>query len=359
MVDLSIVIPAYNEEKRILPTLINYYSFFKKRLGNSFEIIIIPNNCSDNTLRVVKDFSSDKKEISFFEIRHYVGKGGAVLKGFELAKGKIIGFTDADGSTSAEEFYSLYENLSSYSGIIGSRRMKNSKVIPKRNFFNRVNSLIFNILEKIFIGLKYKDTQCGAKLFKRDLVELFLKKAREKGWIFDLDLLYLAKKNNYEVKEFPISWRDKQGTKLKFRDKITSFFKVIFYGLRDYRKSWRQFIIFAFIGVLSTLIHLGLLYLLTDFFRVYYLVSSIFGFIVANLFSFVANSKLTFEKKVDPKKRYFKFFLISLIALGINISALYVFTEFFKIYYLLSQIIATFFSLWVNFIGNKFWTFRR
>jgi dolichol-phosphate mannosyltransferase len=356
---LSIVIPAYNEEKRILPTLEDYYTFFKEKLKDSFEIIIIPNNCDDKTLEVVDSFSNDKKEISIFEIKGYSGKGGAVLKGFELAKGDFIGFSDADGSTNAEQFSLLYDNLFSSEGIIGSRRMKNSQVVPKRSLMDRCNSFIFNFLEKIFVGLNFKDTQCGAKIFNKSLIKTFLNKSKEKGWIFDLDLLYLSKMNGGRIKEFPISWTDKEGTKLKFKDKVRSFFEVIKYGLNGPRKSWKQFFTFSVIGVISTLIHLGLLYFLTDFIKIYYLLSSVFGFVVANIFSFIANSRFTFEKKIDPRKRYHKFLIISLISLGINLSALYLFTEIFGLYYLLSQIVATLFSLWVNFLGNKFWTFRR
>ena len=102
--DLSIIFPAYNESNRILPVLENYYLFFKDKLKNDFEMIIIPNNCSDNTAEIVKKFSYNKSEVSFFEIKGYSGKGGAVMKGFDLAKGNLIGFVDSDRSTSPKNF---------------------------------------------------------------------------------------------------------------------------------------------------------------------------------------------------------------------------------------------------------------
>ena len=102
---LSIIIPAYNEEKRIKKTLEEYYNFFKKKFKKDFEIIIIPNNCKDKTLRVSEEFKKNKSEIRTFEINHYSGKGGAVMKGFELARGDYIGFTDADNSTTPENFF--------------------------------------------------------------------------------------------------------------------------------------------------------------------------------------------------------------------------------------------------------------
>jgi len=100
---LSIIIPAYNEEKRILSPLNSFYNFFNKKLGKEFEVIVVPNNCKDNTLNVVKDFAKDKKNIVIFNINKYSGKGGAVIQGFKLAKGDLIGFVDADESTSVIE----------------------------------------------------------------------------------------------------------------------------------------------------------------------------------------------------------------------------------------------------------------
>jgi len=354
---LSIVIPAYNEEKRILPTLQEYYSLFRK-LGRDFEIIVIPNNCDDKTFEIVRAFAKGKPEVSSFVIEKYSGKGGAVLKGFELAKGDFIGFTDADGSTNAGEFLRLFENLLPADGIIGSRRMKGSKICPKRLRLKNFNSAFFNLLERIFVGLNFKDTQCGGKIFSKKLSQLFLKKGTERGWIFDLDFLYLANKNGFSIKEFPILWKESDGTKLTFAEKIKSFFEVIIYGFRGPRKAWAQFFIFSLMGVVATLIHLGILYFLTAFLKVYYILSSAFGFLVANVFSFATNSKYTFRRKIEPKKRYHKFLLVSLASMGINLLALYFFTEFVGIYYLFSQILATFFSLGINFFGNKCWTFQ-
>ena len=121
-----------------------------------------------------------------------------------------------------------------------------------------------------------------------------------------------------------------------------------------------QFIKFALVGVVNTLINLVVLYVLTEFFGVYYIISAIFAFIVAVTNSFVMNKCWTFNEKINhkTKTRYVKFFIVSLIALLVNLVLLYSFTELWKIHYMLSQIIAVFFSLWVNFIGNKIWTFR-
>jgi glycosyltransferase involved in cell wall biosynthesis len=226
---LSIIFPAYNEEKRILPILENYYLFFKDKLENNFEMIIIPNNCSDNTAKIVSKFCYDNGEAIFFEIKGYSGKGGAVMKGFELAKGNLIGFVDADKSINPKEFFKLYKNIKNNDGIIASRKIKGAKIIPERTFTKKFSSFVFALLVKILFNLGYKDTQCGAKIFKKKLAKYFVKNLREKGWIFDIDLLNLSRKKGYKIKEFPINWKDDEGSHIGMVDRIRSIFHLIKY----------------------------------------------------------------------------------------------------------------------------------
>jgi len=123
----------------------------------------------------------------------------------------------------------------------------------------------------------------------------------------------------------------------------------------------RQFFKFALVGVVNTLINLVVLYVLTDFFKIYYLTSAILAFLVAVTNSFFLNKIWTFKENIRDKavKKYSKFFVVSLIALLVNLTFLYIFTDVFHVYYLLSQIIAIGISLWVNFLGNKLWTFKK
>ncbi len=211
---LSIIIPAYNEEERIRPVLEDYYKTFTKELGKDFEIIIIPNNCSDNTNEVSKEFSKNKDNVNVINIDYYIGKGGAVLMGFNIARGDLIGFTDADESTSSLEYLKLYQNINNYDGIIASRRIDGATIEPKRTFLREVLSFLFNRSVRIILGLKYKDTQCGAKIFKRDLARMFGEKARMKGWTFDAEILYIAKIKNKKILEYPIYWKEVGGSKL-------------------------------------------------------------------------------------------------------------------------------------------------
>jgi len=122
----------------------------------------------------------------------------------------------------------------------------------------------------------------------------------------------------------------------------------------------KQFVKFALVGIVNTLTNLTILYILTDFFGIYYMVSAVFGFLVAVTNSFIMNSFWTFKETsgVNRRKECSRFFVVSISALIVNLSFLYIFTEFFGIYYLLSQILAVGVATIVSFSGNKFWTFK-
>lgn len=121
-----------------------------------------------------------------------------------------------------------------------------------------------------------------------------------------------------------------------------------------------QFIKFAVVGVINTLLHLAILYVLVEYFSIYYVLASFIAFLIAVTNSFILNTIWTFNTniRIDTKSKYIKFFVISSLALIINLSLLYLITEYLHIWYIASQISATFFSLLVNFLGNKFWTYR-
>ena len=146
-----------------------------------------------------------------------------------MAKGNLIGFVDSDKSTSPEEFYKLYLNIKDCDGIIASRRIKGASVIPKRSFSKRISSLGFSLVVKFLFRFGYEDTQCGAKLFKKNVAKYFVKNLKEVGWIFDIDLLNLCKKKKYLIKEFPILWVDDEGSHIGNLDGIKSVLNVIRY----------------------------------------------------------------------------------------------------------------------------------
>ena len=215
---LSIIIPAYNEEYRIKPTLEAYLDFFKDK---DIEIIVVMNGCTDHTLQVVQSIKDPR--IKYLNL-NASGKGGALVQGFKIASGDLISYVDADNSTTPEFLNKLLENMEDNDCVMGSRYLKESKIVIKQPITRRVASRGFNILVRTVLNLKYKDTQAGAKIFKKEAISSILDNFEAPGWAFDVNVLYKIKKKNYTIKEIPIEWKDSGGSKLKLRKAIPGMF---------------------------------------------------------------------------------------------------------------------------------------
>lgn len=206
--DVSIIIPAYNEEKRILNTLEKYSTFFKT-IKKNFEIIVVVDG-TDKTDEVVKKFSRKNKNIRLIKFEERQGKGGAVIQGMKVSKGKIIGFTDADNATSAEQFWKVSKSLEQgYGCVVGSRKVKGSVLIRKRPFKDSFGSWGWRILVNLLFNLGVKDIQNGLKVFQKDVVDAIVPKMTITGLAFDVEMLWRVKKAGYKIKEVPIVWDNK------------------------------------------------------------------------------------------------------------------------------------------------------
>lgn len=214
---MSIVIPAYNEEKRIAHTL-QAYDDFLKNMPLGYEIVVVVNGTTDATMQVVQSLQASMPHL--LAINSVAGgKGLAIARGFKDAltrENDLIGFVDADMATSPQAYYQLIEQINGYDGIIASRYMPGASVTPARPFVKRWGSKIFfETLTKLLLGINYYDTQCGAKLFKRETVEKIAPFLSVPQWAFDIELLYLCKRFNFRIKEQPTVWHDKAGSKLR------------------------------------------------------------------------------------------------------------------------------------------------
>ena len=222
---ISIIIPAHNEEKRIGKILDNYGRFFEEKKKNreikDFEILVVLNNTNDNTEDVVKKFSKKYPEIRNCLNFKEKGKGFAIIRGFEDAlkrNNQLIGFVDADMSTPPEAYYDLIKNIKGYDGIIANRWDKKSVINTKQNLLRRFVSRGYNIIVRTFFFFNYKDTQCGAKLFKREILKNHLKKIVSTQWNFDVALLFCLKKEaNARIISIPTIWNDEKESKINIR----------------------------------------------------------------------------------------------------------------------------------------------
>lgn len=204
---LSIVIPSYNEKKRLPRTLDAYFSFFDKKRIN-YEIIVADFS-SDGSKEMIKKYQKRRKNLVLVDITQR-GKGLAVLEGFKVAQGKYISFTDADNAIGPDDFYKLYTYLDRYDAVIGSRGMSRSHVVHyHQSAIRRLGSVVLELFfVNMMFGLRIRDTQCGAKIFKREKIMKVVPKMRIMNSIFDVELLWRFKKAGGTIKEVPIRWVD-------------------------------------------------------------------------------------------------------------------------------------------------------
>ena len=222
---ISIVIPAFNEENRIGPTLEGIASFLKQT-KRDFEIIVVFDG-NDATPRVVKEFArknSLERKARVLEFKKRLGKGGAVMKGFEEAKGEIVFLSDADRSVPPREMGKLLNALENSDIAIGSRYLKSSKArIPFERYFF---AFVFHLVVGLFFGLPFKDTQCGFKAFRKNAVKKLLPLVKTKGFAWDVDVLVQSRKLSLIVKEIPIEWRLEKGGTITFKNGLQTALRM-------------------------------------------------------------------------------------------------------------------------------------
>ena len=223
---LSVIIPAHNESNRIVGTLQEYLTQFSTDYGEQFEIIVVSNNCADDTYHRAMEIAVYTTNVRVININENIGKGGAIKEGLRHARGDIFLFVDADGATPAVEARSLIEAVSDgcYHVAIGSRNLSQSHIIVKQPFSRRVMGRMFRFLVCLLFNIWYKDTQCGAKAFRRESAEIILSRVRTDGFTFDVDFLWHMKKTGYRVIELPIVWTNKNGSTLCIHRHVPSMF---------------------------------------------------------------------------------------------------------------------------------------
>jgi dolichyl-phosphate beta-glucosyltransferase len=214
---LSVVIPAYNEEKRLPRTINEIFDYLSKK-NFSFEVIVVNDGSKDKTSDVVRELMKKYQNLTLIENKENKGKGWVVRQGMMEAKGKLRLFTDADNSTPISEIEKfLIEFEKGADIVIGSREIKGAILDPPQPLFRRFMGEGFKILRKIILGLwEIQDTQCGFKCFKSEVVEKIFPKCKINRFAFDPEILILAKRENYKIKEIPVYWRNDLESKVKF-----------------------------------------------------------------------------------------------------------------------------------------------
>jgi len=224
----SLIIPAYNEEYRIENVIKTYGDYFSEHLNDRFEMIVIVNNSSDKTIDVVKDLAKKHSYLRVEDFSYYTGKGGAIIEGFKLAKGDLIGFVDSDLALLPDQYKKLL-NIGDFDVTIASRWITGANILNREDWKVVLAGRAYNKLVRLFFGLNVYDTQCGGKVFKKAIVDKIIPLIKVKGFGIDLDLLYKSKLVGAKIKEIPITWSHvEEDSKTNLVKSTTTMFKELF-----------------------------------------------------------------------------------------------------------------------------------
>jgi glycosyltransferase involved in cell wall biosynthesis len=210
----SLVIPAYNEEKRIA-------CLFESVTQFDGELIFVCDG-NDRTADVVETIAQSRPALSIRCLRFStrLGKGGGVIAGLTAAQAPLVGYVDADASTGIDEMYRLFGHLSSSDAVIGSRWVPGSTLAIRQGWLRRLESRGFNLIIRLLFGLSFHDTQCGAKVFKKSAVDAVLPHLRARGFEFDVELIWRMARAGYRIEEVPIAWQNKGDSRVRKGDMI-------------------------------------------------------------------------------------------------------------------------------------------
>ncbi len=213
---LLLLIPAYNEEGRIGPVLRRYVEYFRDAYQGPFRLVVILNGCRDRTLDVVQAAGAEIGGIEWKVFPSPIGKGGALIEGLRLApETDLIGYVDADGATPPRAFHELVRRMPGYDCVIGSRWLPGSQLGEVQPWKRRVASRAFHTIVQALFWMNIRDTQCGAKVMRREAVERIYADLRTADLAFDINLLYCLKRTGSRILELPTEWTDKIGSKIQ------------------------------------------------------------------------------------------------------------------------------------------------
>ncbi|NQS99802.1 MAG: glycosyltransferase [Candidatus Omnitrophica bacterium] len=227
--DISIVIPAFNEAKR-LPAFLERVITYCNNTPGKYEIIVVDDGSSDQTGEVAGSFKGQSTNLSVIRLPKNRGKGYAIKQGFFKSKGRICTFLDADGSTEPDEIQKNIHYIleDGYDIFAGSREVESEGQIIKGKLHRRLIGRIFNFLTKACLSQDIKDNLCGFKIFKKEVIRPLFSRAFIEEFGFDMEIIYLAQQMGYRVKEGGVSWHHVDGSKVNlFTDSVRVFLNIL------------------------------------------------------------------------------------------------------------------------------------
>ncbi len=253
---ISVVLPAYNEAQK-LPEAVDSVKKHLEGTGYDYEVIIAEDGSSDGTDEVAAQLSQKDSRVQHLHSKERLGRGKALRKAFESAEGEIVGYMDVDLSTDLKHLKELVDSIAveGFDIATGSRLMKESKKQrpAKREFASKG----YNFLIKLLLGSKLHDHQCGFKAFKKETILELSKDIKDNHWFWDTEVLILAQRRGYKIKEFPVEWEHGGDTKVSLSKDVAYMGSQILRLWGEGAKSSRKFFAFSILlaaGILGALV---------------------------------------------------------------------------------------------------------
>lgn len=222
------MIPAYNEGVRLRPTLHALIRHIQEQNWDA-EILVVNDGSIDDTAQIVREYGKSNPQVLLVENPGNRGKGFSVRNGMLHARGDICLFSDADLSSPITEAQKLFDAIAQGADIaIGSRWLRAELQTERQPLYRQAFGRIYNLALRILLGLRFADTQCGFKAFRRDAAQRIFPLQRIERWGFDPEILFLARRAGLRVEEVPVLWAHSEGTRLHpFRDGLRMFLEAV------------------------------------------------------------------------------------------------------------------------------------
>lgn len=212
---LSVVVPAFNEAERIGASVTRILQYLAEK-WERWELIVVDDGSRDGTAATVRRVRPDEPRLRVLSYQPNRGKGHAVRQGMLAAGGDLVLFSDADLSAPIEEVEQLIPAvLGDYHVAIGSRALRRELIAVRQSRWRELAGQSFNLALRLLIGLGFRDTQCGFKLFRREVVQAVFGPQRIRSFGFDPEVLFLARKYGYRTAEIPVRWAHSEGSKVR------------------------------------------------------------------------------------------------------------------------------------------------
>lgn len=238
-VRLSVVVPCYNEQKRLRDGFDHYHNYLRRQKYN-WELIFVNDGSDDNTPELLKKLTLHKNNIKIISYAKNRGKGYAITHGMLEAMGKYILFTDIDHSVPIETIQTFFPYFAKgYKVVIGSRRVKGAKILVHQNRLRETLGRGFTLLVNLFTYWGIADATCGFKAFENKTAKIIFSKIKIYDWAFDAEVLFLCKKNKIKIAQVPVSWSDAEGSRVKLKgDIINSLLGLFKIRLNDLKNQY-------------------------------------------------------------------------------------------------------------------------